>query len=158
MSKIQCGGLIVKRGVSLIEVLGFEWAPGEACGILCEFGAAGIPLSYISISNTNDEKRSIIFCLDYKYLDKAKKMMVDIEKKMKPQKVTIEKKAVVCTLYGPHFLEKTGLASEVYASFCQSAIGTWSVCSSVNSVSFLISEKDLETSRKCLRTRFEWPE
>jgi len=52
MNKIQCGGLIVKHGVALIEVLGFEWAPGEACGILCEFGDAGIPLSYINISNT----------------------------------------------------------------------------------------------------------
>ena len=158
MNKIQCGGLIVKRGVALIEVMGFEWAPGEACSILCEFGDAGIPLSYISISNTNDKKRSIIFCLDYKYSGKAKEIMNGIEKKLLPQKVTLEDKAVICTLYGPHFLEKTGLASEVYASFCQAAIRTWSVCSSINSVSFLISEKDLEPTKKCLQTRFDWPE
>ncbi|MCP4800674.1 MAG: hypothetical protein GY893_12070 [bacterium] len=158
MNKIQCGGLIIKRGVALIEVLGFEWAPGEACGILCEFGDAGIPLSYINISNTNDKKRSIVFCLDHKYLGQAKEMMTNIEKKLLPQKVTVEERASICTLYGPHFLEKTGLASEVYASFCQAAIGTWSVCSSVNSVSFVISERDLNPSRQCLRTRFDWPE
>lgn len=158
MNKILCGGLIIKRGVALIEVLGFEWEAGEVCGILCEFGDAGIPLSYISISNTNDEKHNLIFCLDHKYLSKAKDMMKNIEKKLSTQKVTFEDEAVICTLYGPHFLEKTGLASEVYASFCQAAIRTWSVCSSVNSVSFLISEKDLDSTRNCLRTRFDWPE
>ena len=34
----SCGGMMERRDVCLVEVLGFDWRPGQACGILGKFG------------------------------------------------------------------------------------------------------------------------
>ena len=51
VEKIVCGGLMERGDLCLVEVLGFDWHQGKACGILGKFGQAKISLSYLSIGN-----------------------------------------------------------------------------------------------------------
>ncbi|MBK7047180.1 MAG: hypothetical protein IPH48_11885 [bacterium] len=64
----------------------------------------------------------------------------------------------ILTVYGPHFLERYGLANEFIATLADHQLTVLSICSSVNSVSFVVHERDVDTTVHALAERFNWPE
>lgn len=156
--KIACGGLMERGDLSLVEVLGFDWRPGEACGILGKFGQAGMALSYLSIGNGADGGKNMSFCVKTTELATHRKLLAEIETEYSPRRVAARSPVVILTLYGPHFLEKRSLASEVFSALCVTGVNAHTVCSSVNSISVVVDVLDRDGTVACLRERFTWPE
>ena len=75
-----------------------------------------------------------------------------------PTIVAVNAPVTILTLYGPHFLERHTLASEVFSALCIHGIDARTVCSSVNSISVVINIPDRDRTVECLRQKFEWPE
>jgi aspartokinase len=158
MGKIQCGGLMERRDLCLVEVLGFDWQPGQACGILGKFGQAEIPLSYLSIGNGADGHKNMSFCVDTASMAANRHLTEEIEREFSPRAVRVNAPVTILTLYGPHFLEKHTLASEVFSALCVDGIDALTVASSINSISVVIHIPDRDRTVECLKQRFEWPE
>ena len=156
--RIVIGGMMEREGVCLIEVLGFDWRPGEACGILGKFGRADISLSYLSIGNGPEGDKNMSFCVSTARLAESRGLIAEIEVKFSPAKVEVRGPMTILTLYGPHFAERTNLASEVFSALCLDGISAQTVCSSVNSISVVVDTLDRERTVGCLRQKFEWPE
>ena len=156
--KITCGGLIEKGNHCLIEVLGFKRVAGEPCGILACFGSVGIPLKYLSVGNGADGLTNMSFCVRTDELAVHRVVLDEVREKFQPQKVVANAPMVILTLYGPHFLEKTNLASQMFSALCADGISPHTVCSSVSSISVVIDTHDRDASVACLRRAFEWPE
>jgi aspartokinase len=156
--KIKCGGLMERGDLCLVEVLGFDWQPGQACGILGKFGLAGISLSYLSIGNGPEGDKNMSFCLSTAKLAEHRHLLDDIQTEFAPTKIEARAPMVILTLYGPHFLEKNYIASEVFSALCVCGINAHTVCSSVNSISVVVDTMDRDQTVECFRQKFEWPE
>ena len=155
--KIVCGGLMERGDLCLVEVLGFDWRPGKACGILGKFGQARISLSYLSIGNGSDGDKNMSFCLSTAKLAEHRDLLEEIREEYQPNKLEAHAPMVILTLYGPHFLEKHNLASEVFSALCVEGINAHTVCSSVNSISVVVDTLDRDRTVECLREKFGWP-
>ena len=155
--KIKCGGLMERGDLCLVEVLGFDWQPGQACGILGKFGQAEISLSYLSIGNGPDGDKNMSFCLSTAKLAENRHLLDEVEEDFKPTKIEARAPVAILTLYGPHFLEKHNLASEVFSALCVEGINAQTVCSSVNSISVVVDALDRDRTVACLGQKFEWP-
>lgn len=156
--RIRCGGLMERRGVCLVEVLGFGRGPGQSRGILARFGGAGVPLTYLSVGHGAAGEKNMSFCVAAGQHERWRPLLAEIRAEYAPDRVEAHEPAVILTLYGPHFLERHSLAAEVFAVVCGDGIGTYAVCSSVNSISLVIAEEDRDRTVECLRRKFDWPE
>jgi len=156
--KIPCGGLIERGDLCLVEVLGFDWRQGQACGIVGKFGQAEISLSYLSLGNGPAGDKNMSFCLSTAKLASHRHLLDEIRAEFNPTKVEARAPMIILTLYGPHFLEKHNLASEVFSALCADGINAHSVCSSVNSISVVVDTLDRDRTVECLGHKFSWPE
>jgi aspartokinase len=156
--KYQCGGLMERGDLCLVEVLGFDWQPGQACGILTKFGAAGISLSYLTVGNGANEEKNMSFCVKTEEMAVHRGIIEEIKEEFTPDKVCVNAPVVILTLYGPHFLERHNLASEVISALCVAGIKNHTVCSSINSISVVIDVPDRDRTVVCLQEKFEWPQ
>lgn len=156
--KFKCGGLMERGDLCLVEVLGFDWRPGKSCGILAKFSKSGISLSYLSVGNGAAGEKNMSFCVKTEALAENREIIEEIKTEFTPDKMTVNAPVVILTLYGPHFLERHTLASEVFSALCMAGIRSHTVCSSVNSISVVIDVPDREPTVDCLRERFDWPE
>ena len=156
--RIVCGGLIEKGHLCLVEVLGFDWRPGKACGILGRFGRAEIPLSYLSIGNGHEGDKNMSFCVDAAELARHRHLLDEIQKDFESTRIEVRDPVMILTLYGPHFQERHNLASEVFSALCMQGVHAHTVGSSINSISVVVDTHDHARTVECLRERFEWPE
>ena len=77
--RIVIGGMMERGDVCLVEVLGFDWRPGQACGILGKFGRADISLSYLSIGNGPEGDKNMSFCVNTARLAESRGIITEIE-------------------------------------------------------------------------------
>jgi aspartokinase len=158
MERIKIGGLMERRDLCLVEVLGFDYRPGHSCAILGKFGQSEISLSYLSIGRDSTGQKNMSFCVDTAQLAANNHILREIENEFKPHLVRSTAPVTILTLYGPHFSEKHNLASEVFSALCMHCIDAITVCSSVNSISVVINIPDRDRTVDCLRQKFDWPE
>ncbi len=157
-NKIPSGGLIERHDLCLVEVLGFAWHPGEACGILGKFAEKSISLSYLSLGNGPEGEKNMSFCVNTDLMAANRDLLVEIETDYTPRKVQVRAPVVILTLYGPHFLERPDLANQVFSALCMEGIHAQTVCSSINSISVVIETLDHDRAVRCLEQKFEWPD
>jgi len=98
------------------------------------------------------------FCVRTEDLAEHRCIIDEIKKDFSPDKVSVNAPVVILTLYGPHFLERHTLASEVFSALCVDGIASHTVCSSINSISVVIDVPDRDRTVACLKEKFEWPE
>jgi len=156
--KIQCGGLIERRDLCLVEILGYQWRAGRSSRILAMFAEHMIPLCYLSIGSSADGDKQLALCVERKVLANCRPILKAVQDEFKPQSLAVTDDVVILTVYGPHFYERVALASEVYAALCGAGINAHSVGSSINSISLVVDAADLDTTIASLHSRFAWPE
>lgn len=155
---IQCGGLMERNDLCLVEVLGFSLDPGQACGILGKFGQAGIPLSYLSVGNGADGTKNMSFCVHTAELASRRHILQEVRAEFMLKKLEVHAPVTILTLYGPHFLDKPNLATLVFSVLCAEGIDAQTVCSSVNSISVVVDALERDRTIECLRREFNWPQ
>lgn len=156
--KIRCGGLIVRKDLFLVEVLGYVWRPGGSCGILAKFADAGVSLGFLNISKELHGRNSMVFCLPSEARSRCSLIFDEVRAEFAPAKVEVRDHVSILTLYGPHFYERVGLSSEFYSVLCRARIDALAIGSSVNSISVVLTRSDAERTREAMRERFDWPE
>ena len=156
--RVPCGGLVEKGEHALVEVLGFLEKPGRPCGILELFGRAGIALSYLSVGRDAGGLANMSFCVRTDELARHRLLLDEVRRRYDPREVMATAPVVILTLYGPHFLERTSLASQVFGALCGDGIAPRTVCSSVNSISVVVDAHERDAAVACLKARFSWPE
>jgi aspartokinase len=156
--KIQCGGLIRREDLCLIEIQGYDLRISGRFDILGLFGDAKIPLNYLAITNCADGLRNMALCISREHRSASLAVLENIERACKPKRIKIVPDVIILTLYGPHFYEKAALAGVVYGTLRRSDIYTHSINSSVNSISFVINAADCDRTIRCLKSRLSWPE
>lgn len=153
---IQCGGLLERTNLCMIEFLGIAGGSGQACGILARLGDEGIALAYVNIGNSAGGLRNLSFCVDRDDLDACRTLVESVQKEHAPELVLMQDPVTKLTLYGPHFQEKHALVSGLFSILCGHGVQAHGISMSVNSISFVVDSADREQSVACLRERFAW--
>jgi len=156
--KIQCGGLMERTDLCLVEVLGLVPSDGQARGVLDVFGEARISLNYLSVGHGVDQKTNMSFCVQAEDMLSGRDILDRVRDDFDLTHVGTHEPVTILTLYGPHFLEKPALVAEVFAALRKPGIGVHTVCSSINSISVVVGNEDRDRTVGCLRQRFTWPE
>ena len=157
VERIECGGLMERGNLCLIEVLGFEWHPGMNAGILEKFSAEEIPLSYLSIAYDARRRRNLCLCVNIPDLARAHTLVDEIIVEVQPDRLERHEPVVKLTLYGPHFNERYALVAEIFTALSAAGIEIHTVGSSVNSISLVVDAGDRDRAIACLEKRFVWP-
>ena len=87
--RITCGGLMERTDLCLVEVLGFDWRPGEASAILGKFGQSGISLSYLSVGRSVGGLKNMSFCVSTEAMADHRNILEEIENEFAPEKVGV---------------------------------------------------------------------
>lgn len=156
--KIECGGLTRREDLVLVELRGFAPLAGHRRNVLKRFGDYAIPLCYLTVSWDAEDAENLCICLNRSDLERAEPLLAMLSNEIAPRRVVTWHPVTILTVYGPHFLERYGLANEFIATLADHRLTVLSICSSVNSVSFVVHEKDVETTVHALAERFNWPE
>lgn len=156
--KIECGGLTRRADLVLVEFRGFEPLSGHRQNLLKRFGDYAIPLCYLTVAWDADDAENLCFCLNRADLERAEPLLAMLSNELCPRRVVTWHPVVILTVYGPHFLERYGLANEFIATLAEHRLTVLSISSSVNSVSFVVHEKDEAATVGALAERFNWPE
>lgn len=156
--KIQCGGLTRRSDLVLVELRGFEPLAGHRRNVLKRFGDYEIPLCYLTVAWDADDQENLCFCLNESDLDRAEPLLAMLSNELTPRRVLTWHPVAILTVYGPHFLERYGLANEFIATLAEHRLTVLSISSSVNSVSFVVHARDVEAMVRALGERFDWPQ
>lgn len=156
--KIECGGLTRRSGLCLVEFRGFPPLAGHRRNVLKRFGDYAIPLCYLVVSWDAEDAENLGFCLNSADLPRAEPLLAMLSNELSPRRVVTHDAVVILTVYGPHFLERYGLANEFIATLADHQLTVLSISSSVNSVSFVVHARDEEATVHALAERFAWPE
>ncbi len=156
--KIECGGLTRREDLVLVELRGFAPLAGHRRNVLKRFGDYAIPLCSLTVSWDAEDAENLCICLNRSDLERAEPLLAMLSNEIAPRRVVTWHPVTILTVYGPHFLERYGLANEFIATLADHRLTVLSICSSVNSVSFVVHEKDVETSVLARAARFNWPE
>lgn len=156
--RIECGGLLVRRNMIAVELMGVAWGTSEACGILTLFADAEVPLGFLQVSSAADGCKTMTLGVPGEQRDCCSRQVEKVRERYAPPEVTVLEPAAVLTLYGPHFGERVGLSQGVTEALCRAEVDVIALASSVNSISVLLHASDADRAREALRTRFHWPE
>ena len=156
--KIECGGLTRREDLVLVELRGFAPLAGHRRNVLKRFGDYAIPLCYLTVSWDAEDAENLCICLNRSDLERAEPLLAMLSNEIAPRRVVTWHPVTILTVYGPHFLERYGLANEFIATLADHRLTVLSICSSVNSVSFVVHARDVETTVHALAERFNWPE
>lgn len=156
--RIECGGLTRRGDLCLIELRGFPALAGHRTNVMERFGYFKIPLSYLVVSWDADDAENLSFCLSLSDLPRAEPLLAAISTQLAPRRTVSWSPVTILTVYGPHFLERFGLANEFIATLAEHKLTVLSICSSLNSVSFVVHAKDEAATVHALTERFTWPE
>ena len=156
--RIECGGLTRRSDLALVEMRGFAPLSGARSEALKRFGEHAIPLSYLVVSWDAEDAENLCICLNATDLPRAEPLLAMLSNELAPRRVVVAHPVVVLTVYGPHFLERYGLANEFIDTLADHKLTVLSICSSVNSVSFVVHAKDEKATVHALSERFAWPE
>lgn len=156
--KIECGGLTRRADLVLVEFRGFEPLHGHRRNVLKRFGDYAIPLCYLVVGWDAEDAENLAICLNESDLERAEPLLAMLSNEIAPRRVVTWHPVTILTVYGPHFLERYGLANEFIATLADHKLTVLSICSSVNSVSFVVHECDVDMTVHALAERFNWPE
>lgn len=156
--KIACGGLTRRDQLCLVEFRGFPPLAGHRRNVLKRFGDYEIPLCYLVVGWDSDDAENLSFCLNRSDLDRAEPLLAMLSNELDPRRVVTWHPVTILTVYGPHFLERYGLANEFIATLADHKLTVLSISSSINSVSFVVHAHDAEATVHALSERFDWPE
>jgi aspartokinase len=156
--RIECGGVTRRGDLALVEMRGFAPLSGARSEALKRFGEHAIPLSYLVVGWDAEDAENLTLCLNAADLPRAEPLLAMLTNELAPRRVVTSHPVVILTVYGPHFLERYGLANEFIDTLADHQLTVLSICSSVNSVSFVVYAKDEEATVHALSERFAWPE
>lgn len=156
--RIECGGLTRRSDLCLIELRGFPQLAGHRTHVLEQFGMFRIPICYLVVSWDADDSENLSICLSLADLARAEPLLAAASTQLNPRRVVTTQPVSILTVYGPHFMERTGLANEFIAALADNRLDVLSICSSISSVSFVVRGEQEHDVVRALSQRFEWPE
>lgn len=155
--RVKIGGIIQGRGLAAIWVTGIPDRPGAAGEIFQVLSSRGINVEFIVHSMDQSRQGHMTFCVDRKDLEDSLSFLERHREEIGFEVTRYTRDVGIVSVFGPHFRERRGIASTMFAALGKARVNILAISTSVSTVSCLVTEQELPAALDALGEAFEIP-
>jgi len=155
--KIKIGGILQRRDLVKISVLGIPDRPGVAGAIFDALGERDINCPFVVHTIDSRSLDTIVLCVSRDRLDEALAALTGVAEKVGAEGVIHRAEVAVISVFGPHFGERPGIAGAMFSAVASAGINIQAISTSISSLSCLIDACDLDDAVQALEEAFDGP-
>jgi len=152
--RFRIGGIIQKRDLASIGILGIPNRPGVAGAILSALGDKRINCPFIVQMSNAERQDSVVLCVAQSQLEAALDILKRVSVRVDAQAMNHGSTVAMLAIFGPHFGERPGIAGAMFTALAAAGINTLSISTSVSTISCLIDAEQLDDAIQVLRETF----
>ena len=156
--KFKIGGIIQKRDLARIGIMGIPDRPGVAGAIFSALGSKGINCPFIVHTFDLNNQDNIALCVAQSQLSAALEVLESVSSDMGAKKVVYTGEVAMIAVFGPHFGERPGVAGVMFSALASSDINILAISTSISSLSCVIDAARLDEAIRALHDAFERPQ
>jgi aspartokinase len=155
--KFRIGGIIQKRDLARIGIMGIPDRPGVAGAIFSALGSKGINCPFIVHTIDLNNQDSIALCVAQSQLTEALKALASASSSVGAKEVVHTGEVAMIAVFGPHFGERPGVAGVMFSALASADINILAISTSISSLSCIIDAAQLDEAMQALQEAFERP-
>ena len=155
--KFKIGGIIQKRDLARIGIMGIPDRPGVAGAIFSALGNEGINCPFIVHTFDLNNQDSIALCVAQSQLAVALQVLESVSSSVGAKKVVHTGEVAMIAVFGPHFGERPGVAGVMFSALASAGINILAISTSISSLSCVIDAAQLDEAVQALQEAFERP-
>ena len=155
--KFQIGGIIRKRDLARIGIMGIPDRPGVAGAIFSALGSEGINCPFIVHTFDLSNQDSLALCVAQSQLAAALEVLESVGNTVGAKKVVYTGEVAMIAVFGPHFGERPGVAGVMFSALASVGINILAISTSISSLSCVIEADQLDKATQALQEAFERP-
>ena len=155
--KFKIGGIIQKRDLARIGILGIPDQPGVAGAVFSALGKEDINCPFIVHTFDLNNQDSIALCVAQSQLTAALKALKSVSKSLGAKRVIHTGQVAMIAVFGPHFGERPGVAGVMFSALASVGINILAISTSISSLSCIIDSSQVEAAEQALQEAFDAP-
>ena len=155
--KFKIGGIIQKRDLARIGIMGIPDRPGVAGAIFSALGSEGINCPFIVHTFDLNNQDSIALCVAQSQLAAALRVLESVRDSVGAKKVVYTGEVAMIAVFGPHFGERPGVAGVMFSALASAEINILAISTSISSLSCIIDTAQLDKASRALQEAFDRP-
>ena len=155
--KFKIGGIIQKRDLARIGIMGIPDRPGVAGAIFGALGSKGISCPFIVHTIDLNNQDSIALCVARSQLAAALEIVETVSSGVGAKEVVYTGEVAMIAVFGPHFGERPGVAGVMFSALASASINILAISTSISSLSCIIDAAQLDEAMQALQEAFERP-
>ncbi len=155
--KFKIGGIIQKRDLARIGIMGIPDRPGVAGAIFSALGSEGINCPFIVHTFDLNNQDSIALCVAQSQLAAALQILESVSDSVGAKKVVYTGEVAMIAVFGPHFGERPGVAGVMFSALASAGINILAISTSISSLSCIIDTAELDEASRALQEAFDRP-
>jgi aspartate kinase len=155
--KIKLGGLIERSHLCMLDIRGVPDTPGKAAELFKVFSDEGISVEFISHSMSGNGLSSVTICLSADFCPMVDHLVELLNDNVHPVEIVRFPKIELITIYGPHFVDKPAVATQLCVELGEDGVNILGISTSINSVTIVVDVEDIKTVKNAINRKFEMP-
>lgn len=156
--KFKIGGIIQKRDLARIGIMGIPDRPGVAGAIFSALGSEGINCPFIVHTFDLNNQDSIALCVAQSQLATALQILESVSRSVGAKEVVHTGEVALIAVFGPHFGERSGVAGVMFSALASADVNILAISTSISSLSCIIDAAQLDKAMQALQEAFEQPQ
>ena len=156
-AEVRIGGILKKRDLARIGIMGIPARPGVASAIFTALGDKGINCPFIAHTIDLDNQDNIVLCVVQSQLAASLEALEKISHDTGTLKVVHSRGVAVVSVYGPHFGERPGVAGVMFTALAGANINIQAISTSISTLSCIINATQLDDAVEILLEAFQHP-
>ena len=152
--KFRIGGIIQRRDLAHIGIMGIPDRPGVAGAILTALGGENINCPFIVHTISVHGLDSIVLCVAQSQLAAAVDALQPVCDSVGAEAVVCTEKVAMLAVFGPHFGERPGISGVMFTALASAGINTLAISTSVSTLSCIIDDAQADDARQVLEEAF----
>lgn len=152
--KVRIGGIIQKRDLAHIGVMGIPDRPGVAGALLTALGNEDVNCAFIVHLINARNQDSIVLCVAQDRLTTALDILETIGRDVGAKEITHIDDVAILAIFGPHFGERPGVAGVMFTALATAGINTMAISTSISTVSCIVHAAQLDEAIQVLHETF----
>ena len=155
--KFKIGGIIQKRDLARIGILGIPDRPGVAGAVFSALGKEGINCPFIVHTFDLHNQDSIALCVAQSQLPAALEAIESVSRRLGASRVVHTGQVAMIAVFGPHFGERPGVAGVMFSALASVGINILAISTSISSLSCIIDSNQVAAAEQALQEAFDEP-
>lgn len=152
--RFRIGGIIQKRDLAHIGIMGIPDRPGVAGAILTALGDKSINCDFIVQMSDADDKDCIVLCVAQSQLAASLDILKAVGDHVGAEAIVHRSEVAMLATFGPHFGERPGISGVMFTALAAAGISTLAISTSVSTLSCLIDAAQLDDAIHVLQETF----